>query len=632
MPRLSRLLHPVLLILILAYVLLGVTRQMADAGLGCPWGWDCLAGAAQQRLELTTWIRPLTVAGQWLLGLMGGLLLIAALRPLGRDRSGAWALWAALAVVGFSIWFETVGTDPRTQPWLIALSRWAPWLLWVLVPLGSSDTKGPAAARGFRGLVRTAVALLLVSAFLGIWVSLTGAGLVCPDFPTCQGQWWPLDGLDTLIQNLGPKGWAPGVLLRPEVQSVLLMLHRFVGLAGLILVGGLAMILTGQRDQPQLSRLGLWLQIGVFLSVLVALPLAPLQLPIALGVLHAALSLFLLTGLLRIRLGASKSVPKPEISEGARVPVPMPPAPTKPLRLGDRVGRTRGGLIGFLKGRRTLARTDLEDLEAQLLMADLGVGVTAAVLASLEQQMARDGLTEAADVKAALRQQLATLVAPVSQPLVIPRSDHPFVILVVGVNGVGKTTTIGKLARRFQQQGLKVLLAAGDTFRAAAVEQLETWGARHQIPVIAQKTGADAASVIFDALEAARARHVDVLIADTAGRLHNKSNLMEELAKIKRIMARLDPTAPHEVLLVLDAGTGQNALNQAREFHQAVGLTGLALTKLDGTAKGGVLFALAQALGIPIRFIGVGEGAEDLRDFDADEFIAALFDEPEGTP
>jgi len=218
------------------------------------------------------------------------------------------------------------------------------------------------------------------------------------------------------------------------------------------------------------------------------------------------------------------------------------------------------------------------------------------------------------------------MLEPVNVPLSIPASDQPFVLLMVGINGAGKTTTIGKIARHLQEQGRSVMLAAGDTFRAAAVEQLQTWGERNQVPVIAQQQGADSASVIFDALQAARARHADVLIADTAGRLHTQSNLMEELKKIKRVLAKLDADAPHEVMLVVDAGNGQNALSQARQFNEAVTISGITLTKLDGTARGGIIFAIAKQLGIPIRFVGVGEAIEDLRPFDAGEFVDALFD------
>jgi fused signal recognition particle receptor len=240
--------------------------------------------------------------------------------------------------------------------------------------------------------------------------------------------------------------------------------------------------------------------------------------------------------------------------------------------------------------------------------------------------VALDQFADAEALMASLHRHMQAILAPSSQPLVIPADKRPFVILMVGINGAGKTTTIGKLAHRFQQQGLKVMLAAGDTFRAAAVEQLQTWGERNGVPVIAQRQGADSASVIFDALQSAQARAVDVLIADTAGRLHTQSNLMEELKKIKRVLTKIDPAAPHEIMLVVDAGTGQNAISQAQEFNQAVGLTGITLTKLDGTAKGGIIFAVAKKLNIPIRFVGVGEGIENLREFDAKEFVDALFD------
>jgi fused signal recognition particle receptor len=266
----------------------------------------------------------------------------------------------------------------------------------------------------------------------------------------------------------------------------------------------------------------------------------------------------------------------------------------------------------------------LEELETQLLVADVGVEATQTIIGDLTARVSRKQLNDGEALLGALREDMVGLLDPCTAPLEIPDETRPFVILMVGVNGAGKTTTIGKLARRLQDGGLSVMLAAGDTFRAAAVEQLQAWGQRNDVPVIAQHTGADAASVVYDALEAAKARGTDVLIADTAGRLHTQSNLMEELKKVKRVLAKLDPSAPHEVLLVLDAGTGQNALSQAEQFHQAVGVSGVVLTKLDGTAKGGIIFAIAKRLGLPIRFIGVGEGIEDLRVFDAEEFVDAL--------
>ena len=298
-------------------------------------------------------------------------------------------------------------------------------------------------------------------------------------------------------------------------------------------------------------------------------------------------------------------------------------------RLRDGLSRTRHslteGVADLVLGSKAIDDALLEEIETMLLMADVGVEATRAIIDGLTAQVARKELQDADALMAALHDHMQAILAPVSQPLVLPDDTRPYVILMVGINGAGKTTTIGKLAHRFQQQGKSVMLAAGDTFRAAAVEQLQAWGERNNVPVIAQQQGADSASVIYDALQSATAREVDVLIADTAGRLHTQSSLMDELAKIKRVMGKVDARVPHEVMLVVDAGTGQNALNQAREFNEAVGLTGITLTKLDGTAKGGIVFAIATRTGIPIRFIGVGEGIENLRAFDAKEFVDALF-------
>ncbi|KIK89744.1 signal recognition particle-docking protein FtsY [Pseudomonas sp. W15Feb9B] len=287
------------------------------------------------------------------------------------------------------------------------------------------------------------------------------------------------------------------------------------------------------------------------------------------------------------------------------------------------------GMASLFLGRKTIDDDLLDELETRLLTADVGVEATTQIIQRLTQKVARKELADADALYKSLQAELAAMLKPVEQPLKIASQNKPFVILVVGVNGAGKTTTIGKLAKKLQLEGKKVMLAAGDTFRAAAVEQLQVWGERNKIPVIAQHTGADSASVIFDAVQAAKARGIDVLIADTAGRLHTKDNLMEELKKVRRVIGKLDADAPHEVLLVLDAGTGQNAINQAKQFNQTVELTGLALTKLDGTAKGGVIFALAKQFGLPIRYIGVGEGIDDLRTFEAEPFVQALFAERE---
>ena len=298
------------------------------------------------------------------------------------------------------------------------------------------------------------------------------------------------------------------------------------------------------------------------------------------------------------------------------------------LRVG--LGRSRiqlsEGLASLVLGKKQLDPALMEALEEQLIMADLGVEATRHVLESLRKRLDRKDLAASETVMSVLKATLTELLADREIPLAI--SDHsPFVILVVGVNGAGKTTTIGKLAHRFKAQGHSVMLAAGDTFRAAAVEQLEAWGVANDVPVIAQHTGADSASVLYDALEAANARGADVLIADTAGRLQNKAHLMDELAKVVRVMRKRDPSVPHETLLVLDAGTGQNAVSQAIEFDQTVGVTGVAVTKLDGTARGGVLFAIANRLNQPIRYVGVGERPEDLREFSATDFVNALLDE-----
>lgn len=298
-------------------------------------------------------------------------------------------------------------------------------------------------------------------------------------------------------------------------------------------------------------------------------------------------------------------------------------------RLREGLKRTRSVLntdiLDLLQARRHIDQDLIDELETILVTADVGVDATNRIVRDLSARLKRAELSDPEMLIAALKQDLAQILAACTVPVKTSQPGRPQVILMVGVNGAGKTTTIGKLAKHLLKEGNSVMLAAGDTFRAAAVEQLQTWGQRNGVPVIAQQTGADAASVIFDALQAATARNIDVLIADTAGRLHTKTNLMEELSKIARVMKKIDPEAPHEVMLVVDATTGQNAIAQALQFNAAVPLTGITLTKLDGTAKGGVIFAITERLGIPIRFIGVGESIEDLRPFVAEEFLDALF-------
>lgn len=315
----------------------------------------------------------------------------------------------------------------------------------------------------------------------------------------------------------------------------------------------------------------------------------------------------------------------PSVQPSVKVPAEKPTAKLSfAQRMRRALTRTGEGIGSLFLGGKAIDDELLEELETLLLMADVGMDTTANILAEITDRLNRKALKDSDALKTALSEILQAKLEPCAVPLDLSGEHQPFVILVVGVNGVGKTTTIGKIANRLQRQGKSVMLAAGDTFRAAAVEQLQVWGERNNVPVIAQHTGADSASVIFDAIQAAKSRNIDVIIADTAGRLHNKSNLMEELKKVKRVAGKLDDTAPQEVLLVLDAGTGQNAVSQMSQFNEVVGVTGIALTKLDGTAKGGVIFALADKFSVPIRYIGVGEAQDDLQPFEASEFVDAL--------
>jgi fused signal recognition particle receptor len=310
----------------------------------------------------------------------------------------------------------------------------------------------------------------------------------------------------------------------------------------------------------------------------------------------------------------------------------LPSATKKGLmqRMRHALSRTGEGIGSLFLGGKAIDDELLEELETLLLMADVGIDATAAILAEITERLNRKELKDSDALHIALQEILTAKLKPCEIPLDLSATQQPHVILVIGVNGVGKTTTIGKIASRLQQQGKSVMLAAGDTFRAAAVEQLQVWGERNHVPVIAQHTGADSASVIFDGIQAAKSRGADVILADTAGRLHNKGNLMAELEKVKRVAGKLDAAAPHEVLLVLDAGTGQNAMAQMAEFNDAIGVTGIVLTKLDGTAKGGIIFALADKFSVPIRFIGVGEAQEDLQPFVASDFVQALLNSEPG--
>lgn len=341
-----------------------------------------------------------------------------------------------------------------------------------------------------------------------------------------------------------------------------------------------------------------------------------------------------------------KSIPEPVTEQLARpvessvkeiIEEPSEPPQEAPKKVGL-FGRLRSGLSktggaltegmgSLVLGKKQIDDDVLEELETRLLMADVGMEATQRIIADLTKRTARKELNDVEALMSALNDEMVQILTPIAKPLSIDPANKPTVILLVGINGAGKTTTIGKLAKKFQNQGKSVMLAAGDTFRAAAVEQLQVWGERNEIPVVAQGTGADSASVIYDAMESAKAKNIDILLADTAGRLHTQTNLMEELKKVKRVMQKIDPSAPHEIMLIVDASIGQNALAQAREFNQALDLTGISVTKLDGTAKGGILFAIAEQIGIPVRFIGVGESIDDLQEFEAAKFAQALLDQ-----
>ena len=480
-----------------------------------------------------------------------------------------------------------------------------------------------------RLLVSVALVVILIQLFLGDWTAANHAALACRGFPQCNGAWLPSLNYDGALNLFyGVQNHYSGTVAY-DAQITLAWLHRVVALICFIVVSGVIFQATSAPSHT-LRKAGVWLSTILFLQISLSILTIKLNLPWWMAVIHAGLATLLILPLIAIHFYSkydftvleSKSTTQDVDTKAVREPIAKE---TDSLygRLKSQLQRTRNGLGSILS--KSTSENLLADIEANLLMADVGVEASAAIITRLSEQLSRVELNDRDVLEQALKEALIDILKPCDINLSIPKQDKPFVILVVGVNGAGKTTTIGKLANRLKLQGHSVMLAAGDTFRAAAVEQLQTWGDRNEIHVVAQHTGADSASVIFDAIQSAQAKNIDVLIADTAGRLQTKSNLMEELKKVKRIMAKLDDTAPHEVLLVLDAGTGQNAISQAKLFNEAVTLTGLTLTKLDGTAKGGVIFALAKQFGIPIRFIGIGEGIEDLQDFDAENFVNALF-------
>ena len=571
------------------------------------------------------------------------MLLTSFWSSSSRVSSAIWTLVLA-GIVGLQIQlgiYQTLGTQ--------ALNHFVHYLLTALilfiafhVYLRSKTTWIKRSDGGRHWLVSVAILILGLQLVLGAWLAANNAGLACGDFPRCLGSWWPAADYQNAFNLFSPLSFSAKLAVH--------WMHRVFSVLVFVILTWLMLTATTNRIK-QVRWAGAAVSLLLLVQVGAGIALVKLAMPVWIVAVHGLTAVVLMLPLLAIRFYTKYQAFDEQADKVQEQPVELPQLEEQELirpeigkefpqlelvepeslylRLKTQLGKTRTGLGSVLSvvslGNRSIDQDLLEEIETSLLMADVGMDVTTGIIAKLEESVEQHQLRDASALSALLKQQLLELLKPVSQPLVIPEKQGPYVILVVGVNGVGKTTTIGKLAQRIQQQGHSVMLAAGDTFRAAAVEQLQIWGERNQIHVVAQHTGADSASVIFDGVQSAQAKGIDVLIADTAGRLHTKSHLMEELSKIKRIMAKLDESAPHEVLLVLDAGTGQNALSQAEHFNKSVALTGIALTKLDGTAKGGMIFALAKQIGVPIRFLGVGEGINDLQDFNAEQFIDALF-------
>jgi fused signal recognition particle receptor len=540
--------------------------------------------------------------------------------------------WIRLSPIDFGEFTALYKSLPQTMPIVVTgelvLINSFFWLLFALyLRLNPKVILSPQPQS--RLFVQVALIVLFIQVLLGDWTTANHAALACRGFPQCNGTWLPaLNYENALNLFYGLQNNYSGAVAY-DAQITLAWLHRAGALLCFVVLSGITFSATSSPSKT-LRNAGLWLSGLLFLQIGLSILTIRLDLPWWMSVIHATLATLLMLPLIAIHFYSKYDFPVLPEGEIKTAELPVAEVPIDSLygRLKVQLQRTRNGLGGVfstLSLSKTINDDLLEEIEANLLMADVGVEATSAIIAKLNERVTRSELKDSAALEAILKEELLDILRPCSINLTIPKQNKPFVILVVGVNGAGKTTTIGKLANRLKMQGHSVMLAAGDTFRAAAVEQLQTWGERNQIHVVAQHTGADSASVIFDAVQSAQAKGIDVLIADTAGRLQTKSNLMDELKKVKRIMAKLDDTAPHEVLLVLDAGTGQNAISQTKIFNEAVTLTGLTLTKLDGTAKGGVIFALAKQFGIPIRFIGIGESIEDLQDFDAEKFVNALF-------
>lgn len=647
-------------VLALIVIIIGSYVRLSGAGLGCP-DWpgcygqaivsdhaDFIAQAAKafpgQMPDITLAWKEMT--HRYLAAILGVAVLLLALFSWREQQNRTAVISAALmltVLVGLQATLGMLSVKLHVMPIVVTghllLGMMTFWLLfWLYLRVNIKDSLLTVRGSGLAVFARFAMAVLFLEIVLGGWVSANYAALSCSGFPQCNGSWWPEADYRTALDLFSGLNTGYTGVIAFAAQVAANWLHRVGALVGFIVLTLLMLNATSAHHPKRLRRAGLWLSVLLLLQIGSGIIGIKLGAPLWAAVAHNAFAALLMLPLIAISF-YSRHAYVEEVQSAVEIELQQEPAAEEVypaaepeslyIRLKTQLKRTRSGLSGVLAhiplGQKGIDGDLLETIEASLLMADVGIDATTEIIKRLTDSVERHQLNDGDALSAALKQELLSMLQPCSKNLHIPKQDKPFVILVVGVNGAGKTTTIGKLAKRLQGQGHSVMLAAGDTFRAAAVEQLQTWGERNNIHVVAQHTGADSASVIYDGVQSAQAKGIDVLIADTAGRLHTKSNLMDELKKVKRIISKLDETAPHEVLLVLDAGTGQNALSQAKLFNETVELTGMALTKLDGTAKGGVIFALAKQFGIPIRFIGIGEGIDDLQDFDADAFVDALF-------
>lgn len=664
------------LVLALIVIVLGSYVRLSDAGLGCPdwpgcYGKAIISGDAEFKTQADALFpeSPLNINKAWkemshryVAGFLGVLILILALTAWTQKHCRGSAVFSTISLLilvglqaALGMWAVKMKVMPVIVTGHLLLGFFTFWLLyWVYIRVNPKlEIVQTDSRTGPRTLARFAMLILFLQVILGGWTSTNYAGLACADFPRCNDSWMPaVNYLKALDLFSGLKTGYTGILSF-DGQVAVHWMHRIGAVICFILLTLVMLSATSENNSRAVRKSGLFLSILLLIQVLLGIFAVKLELPLWIAIAHNVFAALLMLPLIAISFYSKYSfVDEFEVKQETKLelesegvakditptidsPVAVeevyvePTAESLYLRLKTQLKKTRTGLGSVLSniplGQKSINADLLEEIESSLIMADIGVDVTTEIISQLTDNLQKHQLNDGEALEASLKQILLEILQPCCQPLTIPQQSTPFIILVVGINGVGKTTTIGKLAKRLQVQGHSVMLAAGDTFRAAAVEQLQVWGERNNIHVVAQHTGADSASVLYDGVQSAQAKGIDVLIADTAGRLHTKSNLMDELKKIKRIMGKVDDSAPHEVLLVLDAGTGQNALSQTKIFNETVTLTGLALTKLDGTAKGGVIFALARQFGLPIRYIGVGEGIDDLQDFDAQTFVDALF-------